>query len=86
MTKWIKKPLSYVASFFCSRPNVDTETGIEEFKDLPELVNSLSAFNTLIKTRIGILILYHENDLNSLHKFMQDVKKMDYLLDIIVIF
>lgn len=84
-TRWIVNPLKYVGSFFCSRRN-DTPTEQENniFISLPERVNNINSFNTLIKTRIGILIVYQNNDLDFLSNFVNSIKKEEYINDILV--
>jgi hypothetical protein len=72
-----------VASIFCSRPNENGDY-IDKFSNLPNLVRGQQEFNSIIKSKIGIIILYQGSELSTLETFMEQLRVMDYVLDIIV--
>lgn len=82
--RFVVRPLAYLGSFFCSRSRDTTEEENLIFAGLPEIVTNLNTFNTLIKTRIGLIVLYQHSDGEYFQNLVNEVKKQDYLMDILV--
>jgi len=80
----VVRPLAYLGSFFCSRRSDTTEDENVVFEGLPERVTNMNAFNTLIKTRLGLLVLYQVSDGEYFQKLINDLKKEQYIMDILV--
>jgi hypothetical protein len=85
LRRWFINPLIYIGTFFCSRRG-DTPSEEENriFSELPEKVNNLNTFNTLTKTRIGILVLYQNSELEYFTNLINSVKKEVHTFDILV--
>ena len=81
--KYIKKPIDLVVSFFCNK-NFKKSVENKIFGKLPNLVNDIKIFGRDIKSRIGILILYNEKDLNFVTGFLEKIIELDYLCEIMV--
>lgn len=84
-SRYVIRPLAYIGSLFCSRTGDRiSEEESRIFSELPEKINNLNSFSTLIKTRIGILVLYQQSDLEYYNNFINEVKKEEYIMDILV--
>ena len=85
LTKWVINPIKYIGSFFCSRRN-DTlsEDDNRVFSPLSKKVNNLISFNTQIKTRIGIMILYQRTDLDYFSNLVNSIQKEEYINEMLV--
>jgi hypothetical protein len=83
--RWLINPLIYIGTLFCSRRG-DTPSEEENriFSELPEKVNNLNSFNTLTKTRVGILVLYQNSELEYFTNLINSVKKEEHIFDILV--
>jgi hypothetical protein len=82
--RFVVRPLAYIGSFFCSKRSDTTEDENVIFAGLPERVANLNTFNTLIKTRIGLIVLYQHSDGEYFQNLVNELKKQDYLMDILV--
>jgi hypothetical protein len=82
--RFVIRPLAYLGSFFCSRRGDTTEDENLIFEGLPEKVTNLNTFNTLIKTRIGMIVLYQHSDGEYFQRLVNDLKKEEYVMDILV--
>lgn len=72
-----------LATWICGRK----DTTLEEnriFADLPERVNNLSTFSTLIKTRIGMLVVYTPSDISYFENMIHELRSHEYMMDILV--
>jgi hypothetical protein len=83
-SRFVIRPLAYLGSFFCSKRGDTTEDENLIFEGLPERVTNLNTFNTLIKTRIGLIVLYQHSDAEYFQKLINDMKKEEYVMDILV--
>lgn len=82
--RFVVKPLAYLGSFFCGRKEDTLEDENLIFEGLPDRVSNLNTFNTLIKTRIGMIVLYQHSDGEYFQKLVYDIKKEEYIMDIMV--
>ena len=83
--RWVINPIVYLGSFFCSRRG-DTPSDEENriFSELPERITNLNSFNTLTKTRVGILVLYQNTDLEYYTNLVNEIKREEHTYDILV--
>ena len=85
--RFVINPLAYVGSIFCSRRgDQPSEEENRIFSELPERINNINSFNTFIKTRIGILVLYQNTDLEYFTNLINNIKREEHLIDILVKF
>jgi hypothetical protein len=83
--RWVVNPISYIGSIFCSRRGEQpSEEENQIFSLLPERVNNLNSFTTMIKTRIGILVLYQNNDYEYFTDLVNQVRKEEHIMDLLV--
>jgi hypothetical protein len=78
--------MRYLASFFCNR-----ETGEEQGQNegiilpgLPETIKNIQSFTNGIRNKLGLLILYKENNIDYLEDFFTKIKSQEYIVEIIV--
>ena len=85
ISRWVFRPLMYVSSIFCKRRTHQVVRGDNfNFSDLPAKVNNLNSFNILTKTKLGIILLYQQSDLEFISNFIRQIKNEEYILDILV--
>lgn len=83
--RWVINPINYIGSIFCSRRgDQPSEEENQIFSRLPEKVNNLNSFTTMIKTRIGILVLYQNTDYDFFNDLVNQVVREEHLMDLLV--
>jgi hypothetical protein len=83
-SKYIVGPLAYVGSFFCGRRDNESAEENRIFADLPERVVNMNSFSTIIKTRVGLLVLYQAANSAYFENLVREIRQQDYILDILV--
>jgi hypothetical protein len=87
MERFVWKPMRWVSSFFCNRETGRQQTEeIVMFAGLPETVSNFQAFANGIHNKIGLLILYTEQDSSYLEGLIQALRSQEYVIDIFVYF
>jgi hypothetical protein len=81
--RWVVRPLGYMASFFCSRNNNDLNNENPLFADFPDKTNNINSFNTAARRKLGLLVIYQNNDFTYLDRFVNEVKQTGYIMDIL---
>ena len=85
--RFVINPLIYVSSFFCSRRGDQiSEEESRIFSELPERISNTNSFNTIIKSRIGILVLYQNTDFEYFTDFVNNIKREEHIMDLLVKF
>ena len=82
-SNWIVAPIKWIGSFFCNRDNTE-HIASNVFDGLPDVVDDTTNFINGIKTKIGLLILYNEGHNNYFEALIRDLKRQDYIIDILV--
>jgi hypothetical protein len=82
--RWFVQPFISLGSWFCSKRDSNEEDTNPLFDSLPQKVNSMNAFNTMIKNKIGLLVLYSTTDTKYFDNFFQDLRKQEYIMEIMV--
>jgi len=85
-SRYILNPIKKLAIFLCPRGDQFTEEENRIFADLPEKVSNFNSFCTLIKSKIGIIILYTEQDLDFFTNIVNNLKREEHTMDTLVNF
>jgi hypothetical protein len=85
-SRYILNPIKRLATFLCPRGDQFTEEENRIFSDLPEKVNNFNSFCTIIKSKIGIIILYTEQDLDFFTNIVNNLKREEHTMDTVVNF
>ena len=83
LSKIFSPIVSFVTSFCGERREVDQTEEERIFSAIPERIRNFNSFSTLLKTKIGILIVYTGTNLLQIQKFIQDLLNDSFTCDLI---
>lgn len=83
LSKIFSPIVSFVTSFCGERREIDQTEEERIFSAIPERIRNFNSFSTLLKTKIGILIVYTGNNLLQIQRFIQDLLNDTFTCDLI---
>ena len=83
LSKIFSPIVSFVTSFCGERREIDQTEEERIFSAIPERIRNFNSFSTLLKTKIGILIVYTGNNLLQIQRFIKDLLNDTFTCDLI---
>lgn len=84
--KLIKYPINFFSSIFCGRGSAENDDIFTSFQKLPNYTNYFELFYRQIRNKLGILIIYDENEIEIFKNFVIKISTSELILDILVKF
>jgi len=83
-TRLFMAPINFITSIFCDRGRGEVVDEPFIISKLPNYANDFNNYTNGMKRKLGILILYNENEMGYLRDFIEKILSLEFITEILV--